>query len=259
MSAEKIIKAQAKQKLKDGGFTKAILGFAVLIMFFMIVDCVMMLSSTVLMRFATTYALEVTMQVACGTLTTISVFLLSPALLGYIRMMSSEQTKHEISDVVYYFYSIKRYAKALWLTISFVMRLALPAFVCFAPVLIFVAIDAFKLFTLIPQNIYVVTIIVLVVLSSISLLIFSSRYFLTLFLYFEDDSKEYSYYFAESKTIMNGNCDKVVKLLYSFIWWILLCVLVLPILYVFPYIVQSMCISGKWLLNLRNGQDNELF
>lgn len=259
MSAEKIIRAQARQKLKDGGLVKAIIGFAVLMLFFMIVDCVMMLGSTVLMRFATTRMLEIIMNVACGTLTTITIILLSPALLGYIKMMQNEQEHYEPINIVYYFGSIKRYAKALWLVVSFVLRMAIPAIVCFAPVILFIAIDTYEFITPIPQNIFVVTMCVLVLLSGVSLLIYSARYFLVPFLYFKNDSLDSSEYFTQSKIIMNGNCDKVVKLVVSFIWWIMLCVLAVPILYVFPYIVQSLCISGKWLLNLRNGQDNELF
>lgn len=259
MSAEKIIRAQARQRLKIGGWSKALIGFAMLAVFFMIVDCVAMLCSTVLMQFATSQTLEFVLNIACGSLTTIALILLFPAVMGYIRMLMTEQKEYDLKDVIYYFVDTKRYAKALTLILSFIMRIAIPALICFAPVIIFVAIDKFAFNGLMQQNIYIITLCVLVFLSSVCVLMYCARYFLVLKLFCDDESKSINFYFTNSKMIMNGHSNDVVKLVFSFFWWILLCLLVMPILYVVPYMAQSLCISGKWLLNLRIGQDNELF
>ena len=46
---------------------------------------------------------------------------------------------------------------------------------------------------------------------------------------------------------MKQRTGDVAKLIFSFTPWMLLGLLVLPLLYVIPYITQSLCVSAKWL------------
>ena len=46
---------------------------------------------------------------------------------------------------------------------------------------------------------------------------------------------------------MKNRTGSAAKLIFSFTPWILLCLLILPMLYVIPYMTQSLCVSAKWM------------
>ena len=53
--------------------------------------------------------------------------------------------------------------------------------------------------------------------------------------------------FQYNKYIMKNRTGSAAKLIFSFTPWILLCLLILPMLYVIPYMTQSLCVSAKWM------------
>ncbi len=254
MSAEKIIKSQARQKLSDGGFAKALIVLGIIVVCYMIVDCITSVFYYINEDLEISNAFEFILQVASGSITTIFFFLLSPIVIGYFKMLYSDQKEYDISDAVYYLLNFKRYIKAVTFVFSFVVRLLIPAVVCYIPVISLYAINAFVLKKSMNETLFAITLVVLVILSTAAFLLYSTKYYLSIKLFCEDDTRQMSYYFLTSKIIMNGHSNALIKLVGSFIPWLLLCVTVLPILYVLPYMTQSICISGNWLLQLsRNG------
>ena len=248
MSKEKIVRLQGREKLKKSGFAKALIGFAMLAVFYLAVESVAYCE--VIIQALTGDNAEILVSVICRSVTTLCALLLTPSILGYLKMMYSEKDEYEMSDIVYYFCSFKKYAKAVTFIFSYVMRMALPALACFFPTLLyFIYIDYKK------AEVSLYILIALIVFSSLLLLLYSIKYYLSVKLFCDDDSKNISYYFSTSKVIMRNHRWDVVKLTLSFSLWFLLCVTVLPMIYVVPYYVQTMCISGKWFYELsRDGQ-----
>ena len=84
-------------------------------------------------------------------------------------------------------------------------------------------------------------------MSSILLIIYSLKYFLVLTMFCGDDSIEARDLFRMSKEIMRDQKGSATKLFFSFTPWMLLCLLIIPALYVVPYMTQSLCIGAKWM------------
>lgn len=248
MSSEKIVRLQGREKLKKNGLAKAIIGFGMLAVFYLIVESVAYCEVVFLELMGNDAQFLV--SVICRSVTTLFALLLTPSILGYLKMMYSEKDEYEMSDVVYYFTCSKRYTKAITFIFSYVMRIALPALLFFLPVIAYIVYIDYKKATISP---YILG--ALIVVSAILLLFYSIKYFLSVKLFCDDDSKNYGYYFSTSKMIMRNHRWDVVKLTLSFSLWFLLCITILPMIYVIPYFVQTMCISGKWFYELsRDGQ-----
>ncbi len=248
MSKEKIVRLQGREKLKKNGLAKALIGLGMLAVFYLIVESVAY--SEIIFLELTNYKAEFLVSVICRSFTTLCGLLLTPSILGYLKMMYSENDEYEMSDVVYYFCSFKRYAKAITFVFSYVMRTAIRALVCFLPSLLYIIYTDYK-----KAEISLYLLIALIVFSSVLLLFYSIKYFLSVKLFCDDDSKNMSYYFYTSKVIMRNHRWDIVKLTLSFSLWFLLCITILPMIYVVPYFVQTMCISGKWFYELsRDGQ-----
>ncbi len=248
MSKEKIVRLQGREKLKKNGLAKALIGFGMLAVFYLIVESVAYCEGVFLEL--TDYKAEFLVSVICRSVTTLCGLLLTPSILGYLKMMYSEKDEYEMSDVVYYFTSFKRYVKAVTFVFSYVMRMAIPALLCFLPTFLYIIYIDYK-----KAEISLFVLVVLIVFSSVLLLFYSIKYFLSVKLFCDDDSKNYGYYFSTSKIIMRNHRWDVVKLTLSFSLWFLLCITILPMIYVVPYFVQTMCISGKWFYELsRDGQ-----
>ncbi len=254
MSAEKIIRAQARDKLKHGGWSKALIALAIVAVFYMIIDCVATLEFIVADAFTLSETTKFITEVLCRSLVILTAFLLSPALLGFFRMLCTDNKEYDTNDVVYYFSSFNRYTKALSFVFGFTVRMILPTIFCFSLVIILVCIKAFFLKDLMGDTEYYIMLALFIFSAVIFTLRYATRYFVSFYLMCEDEKKPVSYYFTASKIIMRYREKDIVKLSNSFTGWIVLCVTVLPMLYVLPYYTQAMCISAKWITQIsRNG------
>lgn len=83
-------------------------------------------------------------------------------------------------------------------------------------------------------------------------ILWTSRQFLTIYLFIEDDSKPSVYYIKESERITNGALNSSVrKLMYSFGGWFLLALTGVGMLYFVPYCEMSLATSAKWIIQLQ--------
>ncbi len=259
MSAEKIIRHQARQKLKANGFVKALFGLGILAVFYMVFDGVAYLETILSDVIEADKTLDFILRVSCRSVAIIVFAMLLPALMGYIKMFYTENDEYDMSDVVYFFKDFKTYFKSIAYIFSFLLRMIVPAVLSFLPVFTFIALKTYLFDESINDTLYSVTLVVLTLLSSVVLLIYSTKYFLSLKLFCENQELKLKYYFETSKSLMSGHSKEVVKLCLSFTPWILLSFTVLPLLYTIPYFLQATCISGKWLYEIsRNGLENEL-
>lgn len=256
MSAEKIIKSQSREKLKHGGWAKALIGLGIIAIFYMIIESVASVEYYLLDAYEFSENVEFIIKVASGSVVTIAVFLLSPVVLGYLRMMYTNNKEYDPSDIVYFFKGFKKYCKSVAFVFAYAMRMIVPFLLCFSPVFGLIAVKYFLFEDIMSETTYTTGLVLFVLISTVNLLIYNIRYFVSILLLSEDDTKPLSYYFRTSKNIMRGHYNNVMKLTFSFYGWILLCITVLPALYVIPYMTQAYCISGKWITELsRNGQN----
>lgn len=254
MSAEKTIRMQARQKLKSNGYTKALFGLSMLAVFFMVIESVSYIENILLGIYTTTQTLDFIIKVSSRSVTILLAILLSPVVLGYFKMLYSEKDEYEMSDVAYFFKSFKLYTKSIAFIFIYLLKMALPALLCYSPLIALALINKYLLDGIVNDTALSITTVTLVVLSTVALLTYSIRYFLSIKLFCENQSSVLSYYFNTSKTIMDGHTGDVIKLTLSFTPWFLLCITVLPLIYVIPYFLQANCISGKWLHEIsRNG------
>lgn len=256
MSAEIILKAQARDKLKQGGWAKALFALAILTIVYMIIECFSSLGYYLIELLNPDSTIEFIIEVAGGTITTIVALLLSPFVLGFFRMFYSDDKEYYLHDVFYYFTELKHYGKAIRFVLCYIVRMFLPAVLFFSPPMALYVLKSYIFSGETGDILYNVSFVLLTILSTLMVLIYSIRYFTSVLLLCEDEHKKMSYYFVTSKSIMRGHNKDIIKLCLSFFWWILSCIIGLPALYVIPYISQAMCLSGKWLTQLsRNGQD----
>lgn len=83
-------------------------------------------------------------------------------------------------------------------------------------------------------------------------ILWTSRQFLTIYLFIEDDSKPAGFYVKESERITNGMLNKSIrKLIYSFFGWFLLALTGVGMLYFVPYCEMALATSAKWIINLQ--------
>ncbi|MBQ8860876.1 MAG: DUF975 family protein [Ruminococcus sp.] len=254
MSAEKIIKAQAREKLRNGGWAKALIGLAVITIMYLIIDSLYSFQYVILESFTFTETTEFLINVVCGSIITLIVFMLSPVILGYIKMLCDENSDYDMSNVLYYFSNFKRYRMAISFIFSFVFRMILPTVLCFSLVIIYLSLKLFIFKEEMNNTFNDVTLVLFIISAILWTLRYSNRYFLSFYLMSEDENKPISYYFNTSKLIMCGHESDVVKLFNSFLGWIALSFTVLPLLYVLPYFAQSMCISAKWISKLSRNE-----
>lgn len=78
--------------------------------------------------------------------------------------------------------------------------------------------------------------------------VFIQRYFLAGYLFVSGSGEGLHAMIRRSVRIMKGNCRETAALLFSFFPWFLLSVLVIPLLFVLPYLYASMAINARVLL-----------
>ena len=91
---------------------------------------------------------------------------------------------------------------------------------------------------------------ILLVLGGIFLVIFLMRYLLSVFLFVNDEESKPGALVRKSVRYMKGRCADAFVFGLSFLGWGLLSLLVLPILYVAPYLFMSFTLYAVYLIEL---------
>lgn len=248
MSAEAIIKSQARDILKHN-FVKAIAALAILLIPYYIIDGTTTVISCLVPQFVSDETKSMLLVYSIGyPVEVIMGFLYSPIINGYIRAFyHAAHTKTiDLKDVFYYFGS-GRYINALGLNIRLVLRMLLPVLILYSPLIAFVTIGS--IFapefsgTLLYNDFY----FILALLSTITTTLYSLRYFTVFTVSADNPDFSPKEVFQYNRYIMKHRTGSAAKLILSFTPWLLLCLLILPMLYVIPYMTQSLCVSAKWM------------
>ena len=81
-------------------------------------------------------------------------------------------------------------------------------------------------------------------------LVVTRRYLLAFYLFDESDKATASAVIRESERVMDGQMGRAAAFALSFAPWILSCVFLFPIFYVYPYYQQAHAVFARQALNL---------
>ncbi len=175
----------------------------------------------------------------------IGLFLLLPVMLGTVRVFRNLADGGSIylSEIFIYFTSYKRYRRVMELIFTVVLRLAVVGFVLFLPsfVIEFAAGGGLDFlmggappiwFT----NLWVIALFLRCLAAAI-LLFVSLNYYLLPYLFVVNDNIEVMEAVHLSSKAAKYSTVSFLGLIISFLGWLILCVLVLPAVFIIPYMV----------------------
>lgn len=260
MSTEKVIKNQAKDSLKNN--------WSVIIAAVLAVCAVVLLIDALLYGFGFfTKAIDTDTGLvkegkkliftfgACGALT--ATILVSPLINGLFKMFcnTSLYNRTEISDLFYFFKGAHRYIKTLVINITLLFifsvisyGLDVYSYACYVLGASLKSGFAFDFNTLILMVFFIVSVIIKVIIY----LLFVH---FPLVAYSFDDSLPASKYMFGYIGFSFRHFAKTVKLVISFIGWIVLsCAFIVPAFYALPYFMTSMTTSARWLFSIERNR-----
>jgi len=253
MSPQAAVRAQARNALRHR-YAPAVLGFVVLVLAFTVVDA---FSSVPYYLFRSLFSDDSTRTLLTNAVMlpvgTACAILISPVINGFIRMFyrNALNDRMEPADLYHYF-AKNLYARTLRLNLGFVLRMILPCLLFFLPVFGYVAVCmnfASSFFGSVPYSDFF---FILCILSMILVVLYSLRYFVVFTLYAENDRLSNRELFRISALLMRTHSASAAKLVFSYTPWLLLCMTILPMIYVVPYMTQGLCIGAKWMSRTYN-------
>lgn len=260
MSTEKVIKKQAKDSLKNN--------WSVIIAAVLAVCTVVLLIDALLYGFGfftksidTDTGLlregkkQIFTFIACGALTV--AILVSPLINGLFKMFcnTSLYNRTEISDLFFFFKGGHRYFKTLFINITLLFIFSVLSYGLDVYSYTTYALGAslksgfqLDINTFILIGAYLASVI-------IKVLIYLLFVHFPLVAYSFDDSMPVSKYMFGFIGFSFRHFAKTVKLVLSFIGWIVLsCAVVVPAFYTLPYLMTSMTTSARWLFSLERNR-----
>lgn len=248
MSPQSIVRKQARDALKNQ-YAPAVISFIIMLIPIVIIDGAATALVCALYSIVTDKAAaEIISSSIVYSLFIIGGFLLSPVINGYIRVFYLNALNGEM-DVrqMYYYFEKSRYNNTLSLNLRYFARMFLPALLLFSPVIIYDVLIMSLAQDFYDSVLYKDVYFILFVLSTVTTTLYSLRYFTVFTLKVEMEYIDNKELFAYSKAIMKDKTVSAAKLIFSFTPWMLLCLTILPILYVAPYMTQALCIGAKWM------------
>lgn len=248
VSPQAVVRAQARGALHRN-YARAVAAFIIGMLPVLLIDTVSVIAVYGLRLITTdTRLLNTLVIVAVNPLLLVAGVLLSPFLNGYIRVFyrNALSGTMDLNDLYYYF-ECGRYSRTLHLNLSLLLRLLLPLILFYLPVAIYevlcVQLDNGFYGSVLYRDAY----FILAVMSTVAATLYALRYYTVFTLYIENEDMEVKELFRASREIMRSRSGDAARLIFSYTPWMLLCLTILPILYVVPYMTQGLCIGAKWM------------
>lgn len=248
LSPQAIVRAQARAALKNN-YARAVIAFLILMLPVFLLDA----ASTVIvimlnMLISDSDIASITSLITVITATLIGGVLASPFINGFVRVFyrNAFTGDMDLNDLFYYFEG-GRYHHTLALNLTLILRLLIPAALAYLPVILFSIICTRIGGSFVNSVLYNDFYVILTILSTIILTLYSLRYYALFTVYVENENLSICELFRTSKHIMRSQSVSAAKLIFSYTPWMLLCFTVLPMLYVIPYMTQGLCIGAKWM------------
>lgn len=262
MSKIKLIKMQSKEQLRNNFGSALAITFFELINIILIVCLFMVMAVFMCKKFSINLlpaAIEQYFISGIGVITALAILFFSIFMLGILRWFykTSCGENAEISEVIYYFGSFKRFGNALVFNLymtaiylgSFVLTM-IPSGVC--------TFGAYYFYNQKNKNLFILAVFFGVILLIIGLVAFISiayRYFLSAYIFVRKDDPNLFWSLQKSCQYMDGYKVFVIKFNLSFILWAIICALGIPILYFLPYFMQSNANCAKWIIRTREQEE----
>lgn len=264
MNSEQIIKKQTKSILKNQGWAKAICSFILLSIYFVLIiviaDFLMMFAPKNIFELSLTDMFNFTNLSSILNLVYPCVilifcvfigFMLSPAINGFVLLCYNlaKNNESDFADNFYYFSNTKLYIKALSFNLHFLSKIILP-YIGVSIVIIALQYCIANIFNTFEFISFFTPIIFLLLIEFVILAVLAIkfRYFLAALVFCEYPEMPVSACFSINKQLIKKHeIKKINNLFKSYIPLILLCVLVVPALFVIPYMTVAFCVSGKWI------------
>lgn len=273
MSTEKIIRNEARSLLSNGKWST---GISVFLIFFAGLLLVLFFQSFIILgaeiaakllfslfsrlidsvpaitgnfeESSITHALEENLSIlALG----VGFLLLFPLYCGVKRYFyfSAKGVEASVSDVFYYL--TVKLKKSLLLGFRFGILCVLKLLLCLEPTIILFNLTQNMEFSTLENSLITLSFFVTAIAGLFVWVLWTSKHFLTIYLFIEDDSQPVGFYPRESCRLLSGGLYKSVrKLIYSFWGWFIFGLTGVGLLYFCPYLETSLACSAKWLIKL---------
>jgi len=273
MNAEKRIKSEAKALLSKGNWSSSLCVFFILFASVLMVlflqsffvlgaDVVLSPLFNALAKIEQIFSLETEDSLAN------SIILLVGGSLGYIAYaigflflfplycgvkrffyLMTKGEEANVSDLFYYF--TKKLKGSLLLGLRYGLLCVVKFLPCIAPAYILFAVIMSGEFSPLANSLLTISVFVTGIAGFALWILWTSRQFLTIYLFIENDSLPSGVYIKESERILNYTLNKSVrKLFYSFGGWLLFALTGVGMLYFVPFSEASLATSAKWIIKL---------
>lgn len=241
-TSSNIVKKTAKSALK-GNYLKSVMLSAEFVFAALIVYIALALLSFVFSEWAVNILLIL-----------FSLFIMAPAALGLIRafwrIMWDSEDKAEI--IFYYFSSKKLYKKALKLIFNLAFKFLWIGLLLLIPSIITDTLSSVKVYDLFglsapafASNLWVLSAF-LRASAFIILIAIMLKYYLAPFLFVADEDMDVMEAIHKSTVLTRATAVDFLILVLSFLGWILLSVLVIPLIFTLPYMVMSYVVHSRF-------------
>jgi uncharacterized membrane protein len=248
LSPQATVRSQARQALK-GHWATAVIAFLILMLPLSLIDgmCTA-IACTVVTLVSEEATQEIIANLVIYPVMLVLGLLLSPIFNGYVRLFTrnASEGRMDIRDLTYFFYE-HRYGHALRFNLSFALRMIIPTTLFFLPVAAYQVIAGTIGDSFTGSVIYRDFHFILCVMSVMLVLIYSMKHFFAFTVFAFEPERNAGEIFKLGRQINRAHSFSAVKLLFSYTPWILLCLTILPMLYVIPYLSQGMCIGAVWM------------
>lgn len=266
MNPEKKIKLQAKNALNEGNQVTAVSAvfiiFAVFIAVFYLITGIDSLLAAVLEPLNEYLGSELFVQ---GTLSALLIIpcliVIVPLVMGVMRFFYKITKEKDVPFSEVFYYIGKRYGTALGVFFRIALRCLWQIAICFLPsyleltLLTYFTAEKEKL--AFSDNLWYLVVYALIFVHLYIFLRLTVRYFLSFFLYFEDETINPRDLCDISCRYMDRFEKNVMKLITSLFPWIISCILIFPCLFVIPYVFTTLSTSAKWIIALNHQKKNE--
>lgn len=236
------VKKTAKTALK-GNYVKAIISSAVFVFAYLLSIYANTLFDFVLGRVAY-YIVFIA----------VSVFALSPLFLGLLRgfwrVLFGVDDK--ITVLFYYFSTVKLYKRALSFFALFILKFAVLGLILYLPSLLldfFAGALFFNMLEISPpiwiSNLWPISSF-LKIIAFVALVFVLLKYYIAPVLFIADDNMDCAEAIHMSTIIAKGSSIDFVYLFFSFIGWILICLFLIPVVFVMPYLICSYLVHARF-------------
>lgn len=185
----------------------------------------------------------------------IPLFLVSPLLTGVLKYFYSlaKNSDADFSEVFSYFG--KKYPRVISLNLSVFLRcffrIFIPLVPCYVSHAIMDAITYSKESLAFWEIMWYAISYALLFIGIIVAVRLCTGHFLSFFVFFEDETLSNKELVVFSKDSMKSFKNSMLRLALSMSPWIIICITVIPLIFVLPYILTSMSISAKWIIALK--------